>query len=90
MGRKSRQQITKLYEKKCYFCGENEYKLLDCHRVYEGEDGGTYHPLNTVVTCALCHRKIHAGIIKIDRKYLSTGGLVLHYFINGKEYWNPI
>jgi hypothetical protein len=88
MKRKSRQQITKLSEKECYFCKENEYKLLDVHRIYEGKEGGTYHPLNTIVVCCKCHRKIHAGIIKTIKKHLSTSGrYVLHYYENGEEKW---
>lgn len=89
MAKKSRQQITKLYEKKCYFCGEEEYKVLDVHRIVEGKDGGTYHNLNTIVICCKCHRKVHAGIIKVFRKHLCTSGKWLLHYIDehGKEQW---
>lgn len=72
---------------KCFFCSEADYELLDVHRIFEGADGGKYTDHNTVVVCALCHRKIHAGKIRLDRKYLSTSGRwVLHYWDeNGDE-----
>lgn len=72
-------KFKKQADKKCYFCNCNIYELLDLHRIVEGENGGTYEELNTITTCALCHRKIHAGFIKVFRKYLSTKGWVLHY-----------
>jgi len=86
MRKKTRQQIRKLVDKECYFCGETEYKLLDCHRVVEGKDGGTYDHRNTITVCCNCHRKIHSGIIEIKGKYLSTKGTyVVIYFENGIE-----
>lgn len=66
---------------KCYFCSCDNYDLLDVHRIVEGSQGGKYTDFNTITVCSLCHRKIHAGLIKIHRKYLSTTGRqVLHYF----------
>lgn len=79
----------KKHDKKCHFCGCDQYELLDVHRIIEGSDGGKYTEFNTVTTCALCHRKIHAGMIKIDRKYLSTTGRwLLHYWLDGEEKWD--
>lgn len=73
-------QIKKRCDKKCYFCDNDDYCQLDVHRIIEGKDGGEYTDFNTITTCVGCHRKIHAGKIKIFRKYLSTGGgHVLHY-----------
>ena len=78
----------KKIEKKCYFCNEEDYAVLDCHRIVPGEEGGTYTDFNTVVACSNCHRKIHNGQIKIDRKYFSTSGRwILHYWIDGVEKW---
>lgn len=86
--RYTRQQICKLVEKKCYFCGEEDYALLDAHRIIPGEDGGKYHDLNIAVTCANCHRKIHGGRIVVDRRYYSTAGKwILHYWDDGEERW---
>lgn len=80
--------IKKKSDGKCYFCPCDNYDLLDVHRIVEGADGGKYTDANTVTLCSLCHRKVHAGIIKIDRKYPTTAGRpVLHYWIDGKEYW---
>jgi len=84
----SKKQIKKLYDGQCYFCKENDYALLDSHRIVPGEDGGKYTTFNTLTCCANCHRRIHAGEIKIDRKYYSTSGKwVLHYWINEEEKW---
>jgi Zn-finger protein len=79
-------KIKKLVDKKCKFCECNVYDLLDVHRIIEGKNGGKYTDTNTITVCSLCHRKIHSGIIKVDRKYPSTSGWVLHYFDeNGLE-----
>jgi len=80
-------QNKKRHEGKCHFCSENDYDLLDVHRITEGKDGGKYTDHNTVTACACCHRKIHSGRIVIDRWYQSTGGRVLHYTEDGEEKW---
>ena len=73
---------------KCFFCGNEDYAILDCHRIVEGRDGGKYTDHNTIVACANCHRKIHDEQIVIDRKYPSTSGKkVLRYWENGEELW---
>ena len=86
--RYSRQQIKKLIHKACFFCGESDYDLLDVHRIYEGSQGGTYDPRNTLVNCALCHRKIHAGRIIVHGKYFCTSGRwKVHFTEDGHEHW---
>lgn len=86
--RYTRQQIKKLVEKKCYFCGEDNYDLLDAHRIIPGEEGGKYHDHNILVVCATHHRKIHSGCIVILGKHYSTlGRWLLHYVENGEEKW---
>lgn len=90
MPRRRKQLINKTVKKridgKCQFCPCDTYELLDVHRIDEGHRGGRYTEHNTVTCCANCHRKIHAGYIKIDRKYPSASGrLVLHYWIDGEE-----
>jgi hypothetical protein len=77
----------KRIEAKCYLCGGDVYETLDCHRIVPEEDGGRYTDFNTVVACCLCHRKIHAGLIVIDRWYNSTRGRVLHFIENGQDFW---
>lgn len=81
-------KAKKYFDKKCYFCDENNYDLLDVHRITPGEDGGIYTEFNSLTVCANHHRLIHSGEIKIDRKYDSSKGVVLHYWIGNKEYWN--
>lgn len=71
----------------CYFCGESDYSLLDVHRIVEGKDGGRYVEHNSLSVCCRCHRLIHAGQIKIDKKYLSSSGWILHYWQDGEEFW---
>jgi len=84
----SKKQIKKLIDKKCYFCSEDNYNLLDVHRIIPGSEGGKYHEWNTVVTCCKCHRLIHQDkTIVIDRKYMSTKGIILHYWRDGHEFW---
>lgn len=85
--KKSKKQIKKLYDKKCYFCPECDYNLLDVHRIIEGKDGGKYHEANTITVCCKCHRKIHSGKIKIFRKYTTSLGKIVLHFIdeNGEE-----
>lgn len=80
------QQKYKKLCKKCYFCEVSDYALLDVHRIREGKE---YNDFNCIVVCSLCHRKIHAKKITIDRKYYrSDGRWVLHYFDEiGKEYY---
>lgn len=72
--------IKKKIDKKCKFCGEDDYCTLDVHRIIPGYEGGIYSSHNSITCCSNCHRKIHEGKIKIDRKYFSTSGWVLHYF----------
>jgi len=82
-------KIKKEMEKKCKFCGNDEYCTLQVHRIIPGCKGGKYIDLNTVVVCSNCHNKIHNDIIKIDRKYFSTKGWILHYFDEeGIEHWD--
>lgn len=73
-------KALKKTEGKCYFCPEDDYDLLDVHRIVEGSDGGRYTRNNSLVVCCKCHRKITYGKIKTIRKYLtSSGRWVLHY-----------
>jgi hypothetical protein len=90
MSKRKINKIAKKHcDKKCKFCSCDKYELLDVHRIIEGKDGGEYTEFNTVTVCSLCHRKIHAGLIKIIRKYYSTKGWVLHYFDENKiEHFN--
>jgi hypothetical protein len=85
----SKKQIKKRIDKKCYFCDCSDYELLDVHRIIPGEDGGKYTDWNMLTTCCLCHRKIHAGQIKIIGKHFSTSGRHVIHYINeeGKELW---
>lgn len=87
----TKKQAKKFFDKNCYFCGEDCYELLDAHRILPGCDGGKYHERNMITVCACCHRRIHgSGEIVIDKKYLSTKGWVLHYFVDGVEHWRDI
>lgn len=82
-------KAKKLHEGKCRFCEVSDYSLLDVHRIVEGADGGRYTEGNCVVVCSNCHRRVHAGEIKIDRFFYSTSGRWrLRFWENGEEKWN--
>ena len=85
--RLSFQQLSKRIARKCYFCDEDNYDVLDCHRILPEKQGGKYKKPNSVACCVCCHRKIHAGQIIIDGYYLSSAGTVLHYYEGNKEFW---
>ena len=90
MGRKylSLQQREKRACRKCQICGEDDYDLLDAHRILEGANGGKYTQSNILVTCSQCHRKIHSGRIEILGKHFSTSGsYVIHFLEDGVEKW---
>lgn len=84
MNKKEKKKI----DKNCYFCNEDNYNVLDVHRIKPGSEGGTYSNFNTVTCCSNCHRKCHSGDIKILGKHYSTAGrYVLHYIQEGEEIW---
>lgn len=72
-------KLRKLIEGKCRLCGEENYNLLDVHRIKEGSDGGKYSYDNTITICVSCHRMHHAGEIKILKWYNSTFGRTIHW-----------
>ena len=70
---------------KCSICGDDNYSILDCHRI---EPGSKYTEWGILVLCSNCHRKVHAEQIKILGKYNSTGGVVINYIDeNGEDIW---
>jgi hypothetical protein len=84
----SKKQIKKKLDKHCYFCKENDYSLLDSHRIVPGQKGGKYTDFNTLTVCANCHRKCHSGRIEILGRYPSTAGRwVLHFKEDNCEKW---
>lgn len=86
----TKKQIKKLSDGMCFFCGEDNYLLLDTHRLIPGSEGGQYNNWNMSTLCCMCHRKVHSGLIKILGKHHSTGSslYVIHYIDeNGKEIW---
>lgn len=65
---------------KCQICGENNYSVLDVHRIYvKGKDKGKYSHGNSVCLCAVCHRKEQAGQIRILGWVHSTVGDLLQW-----------
>lgn len=87
--RRISKEAYKKFHKYCFFCGEENYSALQCHRILPGEHGGTYHEINTLTVCASCHCKIHSGLIKIDRKYTqaTSPNYIVHYWFDGEEFW---
>jgi hypothetical protein len=78
-------KIRKRSDRKCHFCDEDNYELLDLHRIIPGSEGGKYKEYNVVTVCCKCHRKIHAGIIEVYRWCMSTAGYVLYCKIDDEE-----
>lgn len=87
----SRQECRKRYDGCCFFCGVDNYNVLEAHRLFPGSKGGKYDAQNILVCCSNCHTLIHSGEIKVDeRRYqTTTGKSIIHFFINGKEFWLP-
>ena len=86
--RHSFQEVKKRVFGRCFFCGEDNYALLDVHRIQPGAEKGKYTNFNTLTTCCKCHRLIHSGSIIIDRKYPTTKGTpIVHFWENGEEKW---
>lgn len=82
-------QNRKRADKRCKFCGADDYCVLDVHRIVPGEEGGEYVDLNVVTCCSNCHRKVHEGAIRVDRMYYSTKGWLLHWWDEkGVEHWD--
>jgi predicted restriction endonuclease len=82
----SKKLVNKKHEKlragKCYFCDEDNYDLLELHRIIPGGNGkgGKYTEINTVTLCSNHHKLVEKGYIKINRKYLTSNGKwVLNY-----------
>jgi len=82
-------KLKKKLDGECYFCGEKNYSILDCHRILPGKDGGQYNSINTITICANCHRKVHAEQIIVHGRYFCTNAkYVLHYTDeNGEDQW---
>jgi hypothetical protein len=87
----SNKKIYKLSAKECKICGENDYCLLNVHRIIAGEHGGKYTVYNSICLCVRCHTLVHDGQIKIIGIFDSTAGKLLHYFDqSGKEIFKEL
>jgi len=52
-------------ELKCYVCGYDEYDFcLDTHHIDNNPNNND--PSNLICLCAICHRKLHKGVISIS------------------------
>jgi len=85
---------------KCYFCdvkdtvtlkstnNKNFRKLVEVHHIEEKNMGGTNEMSNLVPVCSNHHSMIHQNLIKIDKWYSSTKGMILKWTDeNGNEHW---
>jgi hypothetical protein len=76
-------QHRKRVEGACRICGEDNYSLLDVHRIVPGSRY-SYHGV-TIICCA-CHRREQSGEIQILGWVHSTAGRLLHIIDeNGAE-----
>jgi len=72
--------------KTCIICGEDNYEVLDVHRLIHGSKY-TYN--GTVVICSKCHRLHHAHVIHIDKWFNSSKGRLLRWVDKeGKEHFS--
>jgi hypothetical protein len=83
-------ECVKRFHGRCLLCAENVPEVLDGHRPLPGSAGGRYVWGNIMTLCATCHRKVHAGLVTIHGRYLSTAGYyVWHCTVGGVERWVP-
>lgn len=84
--------------RKCYFCGLEKSinskkscrSSIEIHHIIERADGGSNEESNKVPCCSTHHSMIHEGLIKLDRWYMTTGGMKFHWWDEkGKEWWGP-
>ena len=81
-------KIKKKLDKKCCFCGESDYALLDLHRIEFGQE---YSQANTITCCCKCHRKIHAKELTIlGKRFCTSGHYVIHFVENEEEKFKEI
>lgn len=81
-------KVRKKIDRECHFCGEDDYDLLDLHRIVPGENDGKYIKSNVLTICCKCHRKVHSGRIVVHGKHYSTLGRdVVHYTEDGEDRW---
>lgn len=53
----------------CQACnGKSKDKILNVHHIVPRSQGGTDRPDNLITLCESCHKKYHAGRLKIDLK----------------------
>jgi hypothetical protein len=63
-GRSFRKHVFVLKEKKCMICGYDEYDFcLDLHHI--DKDCTNNKIENIAILCAMCHRKLHKGLINL-------------------------
>ena len=73
--------------RKCQICEENDFDLLECHRINPGKE---YSNNNCVCLCTKCHTLRHRNRIKILGWKNSSKGKLLHYFDEqNKEHFKP-
>jgi len=79
-------QAFKRRSRECRICGEDDYEVLECHRIEEGCNGGKYENTNCVCLCSSCHTRVTKGIIITLRWVHSTKGNLLFIIDeNGEE-----
>lgn len=83
--KKINKKIYKKVNNVCRICKNEQYEVLDVHRIIPGEQGGEYVKGNVVSICSNCHRLVHNEVITINGWLKSTSGDLLEIIINGEE-----
>jgi hypothetical protein len=73
--------------KKCEICGEEDFDLLNCHRIKEQKE---YSNNNCACLCVTCHTLVHRDRIQVFQRKNSSAGKLFHYIDeSGKEHFKP-
>lgn len=65
-----RKHVFNVKEKKCEFCGYDEYDFcLDIHHLDENPNNNSLNNLS--ILCCMCHKKVHKKIIKLEIKNIT-------------------
>ena len=75
MKRKNRRIMNRSGKMPCEICGE--CTLLEQHHIKGRKIDNPHHPSNIANICPNCHTKVHANIIIIEKRVMTTSGYIL-------------
>ena len=81
--KKTRKIINRSGQRECPICNQKE--ILVEHHIKGKNIPNANHLSNLAYICDNCHRKIHEGIIILEKYVQTTSGLELFWHKNGTE-----